>query len=274
VHAADTNTLKFTNFFNTVTDTHAVMAAGSSPSIADFGLIGSTTSAVFAGSDNLLRVLDVSHNVLSLVGSGLAVAPGTTPVIASGGGGFAYAFHGSATTTLWWVDTFGRPQNTGLAMATGSSPAISWLMDGSDNFRIAFVRATGFPAVYDTASGTTRDFPTEAVADNSSPAIATIANTPGGGEEIAFVGRDDHALWRALTTTGSTASTHIPVTAGTSPSIAFISGAYQVLVNSTTGTIWQYLGDGNQRDTHRPIAAGSSPTSSNWTQNPATPTPL
>jgi hypothetical protein len=275
VHAADTNTLKFMDIFPQAIDSHAAMAAGSSPSITGTSVAFDGTEAAFAGADNLLRTMDVKHNVVSLVGNGLGVSPGTNPAIARSAGGFGYAFRANGVNTLWWVDTFDRVHDTGIKTAPGSSPSITGLHDGSDNFRILFVRDTGFPAVYDTATATPRDFPVEAVADNTSPVIGVIPNIPGVGYEITFVGRDDHALWRDFSGATPSASTHIPVAAGTSPSMAYINGGYQVLVNNPiTGTVWQYLGDGNQHDTHAPIASGSSPSNSNVGIAPATPTPI
>src|SRR5262249_9786229 len=141
-----------------------------------------------------LRRMNVANGAVSLAGGvPLSPAPGTSPAIAAdSAGGFTIAFHANGAGTLWWIDRNNTWPDSGIKMAPGSSPSITE-QNGSANYWIAYVRDTNVPAVFDTASQTSRDFLGEAVADHTNVAIR---ETGPGVFWFAFVGRDDHALWR------------------------------------------------------------------------------
>lgn len=135
------------------------------------------------------------------------VASGISPVVASDldSGVRQIAVHAADTNTLKYVNFLNQVVDTGVTMAAGSSPAIA---TGLPDTVILFVRDTGFPAVYDTATRTVRGYPPEAVAPNAGLAIQVIVNS-NCGYEFTFVGADDHALWRGFSC-ADTGSTHIP----------------------------------------------------------------
>jgi hypothetical protein len=266
VHAAFTNTLQFvTPSAVAPIDTGAVMAPGASPAVAGLPNLqnGGGAEAVFAGSDGFLREANLAPGTtVAFAGGGpLGVAPGTDPAVAADtSNGFEVAFHANGEDTLWWIDRSNVAHDSGIKIAAGTSPSITELQ-GTANYLIAFVRGTDkLPVVLDPATGSVTAFRGETVAAGSQP---TIRDTGAASYTVAFVGGDDHALWRA-TSGGFSTALNIPIAAGTSPSIAFVTGGTQIMFNNgVTRTIWQAVSNGPLRDTHVPIAAGTSPRTAN-----------
>jgi hypothetical protein len=265
VNAADTHTLKYLPAgSNSPVDTGIGMAAGASPAIAG---LTSGAEVVAVGSDNYVREANTATGALAFPGgSPVGVAVGTDPAVAADAfGGFAVAVHSFGDSDhLWWVDRSNTTNNTGIAMAPGTSPSIAE-QPGTGSYWIAYVRAgDNHLAVFNTADSTVTAYGTEPAAAGTSPVIRDYNSGPG--YTIAFVGADDHALWWQ-TSSSPAADSHIPVAPGTRPAAAYLTGtSLQLLVNNAaTHTIWQFTSDPGSTgvDTGFPIAANTNPAEGN-----------
>ncbi|NUP47206.1 MAG: hypothetical protein HOW97_07805 [Catenulispora sp.] len=198
---------------DTIIDTGAAMAPGSSPSVA-YLPAAHGYEFTFAGPDNLLWRAFPDTNAFHVSG-GLGVQPGTSPAIATdGNAGFKIAFHAQGGDHMWTAASNGVVTDSGTAMSAGSSPALAFLpiaggyeitFAGSDNL---LWRAFPDTNAFHVGAGL-------GVAPGTSPTIAT-----GGPAawEIAFHAPGDH-LWTA-DGAGAVVDTQLVLSAGISPSVA------------------------------------------------------
>jgi len=217
-------------------------------------------------SDNLLRTLDMKHNVVSC-GRRARGLPGTNPAIARSAGGFGIAFRPTWRHPV--VDRLLQPRpHTGIRTAPGSSrrsPAAGRFGQLQD----PVVRDTGFPAVYDTDGNPAR-LPGRG-GRGQTPGDRSNSEHPGSGSRSPSWAVTTRPVARLLRRHSERQHPHPG--GGDRPEHGVhhrrVPGPGQ---QPHHRTIWQYLGDGNQRDTHAPIAPGSSPSNSNAGGQPATPT--
>jgi hypothetical protein len=177
---------------------------------------------------------------LDPIDTGLAMAAGTSPALAYTTfvrGSYEVAFQGS-NGDLWTTGTYGT-QDLGLRMMPGTSPAIAQIAQDGETFAIAFqdvdaqlVTTVLTPTVSGVPSVSTKywGLPMDT---KSSPAIAGV---PSNGYEVAYHDSTKDAL--ALAGTLSTGITDLGMAGDTSPSIATVSGGYQIAFQADGGDLW------------------------------------
>jgi hypothetical protein len=237
-------------------NTQQKAAAGTSPAITALASGGGGGfEVVFSNaSGNALWAVDRSGTVGAL-GSGPAVAGGTSPAIASDGvGGSEVAYHAAGTDDVQTVDDLGAGHDTGAKIAAGASPAITALS------------LARFEIVYPNASGTLSGIGQDGVARvlGSGPAVAAgaspaVASAPGGGFEAVYPATGTGELW-TVDGTGASWDAGVPAAAGTSPAIAaVVSGGYEIAYQATAGRELTTLAGGQVRDTGFAMGVHDSP---------------
>ncbi|GAA1649840.1 hypothetical protein [Actinoplanes couchii] len=216
-------------------DTGMNVAAGSSPASVRY-YTGSTV--VFKrDTDGALWAWNTTAGP-KLLGNGLGMAVGTNPAVALDGGTVVTAFQAYGTGNLWYVSsnqTTGH--DTGIKMATGSSPSIVTTPNG-----IQIVYTGSDNTLYRLKPGST---PTTVanglgVASGTSPAVAA-APDGGGNVEIAFQAYGTGNLWY-VDENNIGHDTGIKMAPGTSPSVAAKSGGSRYVIvykRNSDGMLWR-----------------------------------
>ena len=156
---------------------------------------------------------------------------------------------------LWLYDpSTGDSRDTGLGMKAGTSPAIVPLTGGG--YEIAFQANTGILWLNDPSTGTSINTGL-GMGEGSSPAITATA---GGSYEVAFQASNGD-LWYYTTSNSGNRDTGLGMDAGTSPSItATASGSPEVAFQASNGDLWYYTtSNSGNRDTGLGMDAGTSP---------------
>jgi hypothetical protein len=146
-------------------------------------------------------------------GSGLAMAPGTSPAIASDGNGHWKVAFQATNNDLWTINSEHQIVDTNMGMMPGTSPAITADHDGSNHYEIAFHAWDGYLWNYGDM-GTARTGAGLGMGPGTSPSITAL---PGHTWEIAFHALGDH-LW-TINSAGAYADTGLLVAAGSNPAI-------------------------------------------------------
>jgi hypothetical protein len=222
--------------------TNLVMGNGNSPSISQ------TFEVAFSGTDYDLMLASIG---VSSQNTGLEMAPGTSPSISADGK--QVAFQG-ADGNLWVYNVpFNTYVDTGLAMATETSPAIGYDSDGSEPYVVVFHDSDGNLWYYDLGIG----------AHNTGLGMAASASPtvdPDYSQEVAFDSSAGY-LWTYNAASGSGHDTGLAMEGGKlTPSIGGYynpSGevvGYQVAFLAWNGLLNTYNTEDNSNATNTDIA--------------------
>ncbi|MFC6021361.1 hypothetical protein ACFP2T_34965 [Plantactinospora solaniradicis] len=174
------------------TDSGLAMAPGTSPSIA------STSQVAFQGADGYLWTTRGGR-------TDLAMMPGTSPASSRDG---VIAFQG-ANGNLWIIRVGGGTDDTGFAMAPGTSPNMSTMSTNWDLTRIAFQGANG--NLWTTVASVNR-----LGKDWGYPMMpGTSAGVSADAAEVAFHGSNGHLY--TISENDSVRELGFTLAAGTSP---------------------------------------------------------
>lgn len=206
------------------------------------------------------QVCETTPGQSGVIPSGVDIATGTSPAMAPVGGisgDDAVAFQG-ANGHLWTWDVFGGSvKDTGLGMASGTSPAIEEEKDGT--LRVAFQSSGGTLWIYWPTGGSGRNT-SLGMAGGASPDIDSSINGP----VVAFQA-DNGNLYTYHVLDNTHQNTGLGMSYQTRPSI---SGAFNtgdpdaVAFVTNTGFLWIYYSDGRANTkTGYGVAPGTSP---NW----------
>jgi hypothetical protein len=212
---------------NQTPPTGAYLMPGTNPSVADVN--PAYTSAddqfhheaqiAFQSWDGYLYLAGVTNTRANYSnGTGLTMAPGTSPAIASDGHGHWRVAWQGANHHLWWLSSEHTIADTGSVMMAGTSPAIMLDHDGSNHYEMAIQGWDG--ALYvagDLANGRVSNG--LGLAPGTSPSITGLANH---GWRIAFHASTTDHLW-TIDNTNAGGDTNLTVAPGTSPSIATLN---------------------------------------------------
>jgi hypothetical protein len=268
------------------------MEAGTSPSISgwDSGAFESIEAA-FQGTENGLY----GWHWNGFIGTGLSMAPGSTPSVGYVSGGYAIAFRNSAGRLE--ITGTGGTTEYGLGIAAGTNPSI---IPWTNGWVVAFAAAgTNRLYVFYTASGAIAEYGL-GIAAGSSPAIGwsggeeweaafraagtgnlylyspwrgtnelnlgvapntnpSVASVSAGRWKIAFNGAGSDDLWVYDTSTGGL-NTKLGMAARTSPSLTRRStGAFEAAFTANTDELFQYNEAIGEDNSGFRVEAGTSP---------------
>ncbi|MEY9854850.1 putative alpha-1,6-mannanase (GH76 family) [Catenulispora sp. GAS73] len=218
--------------------------------------------AFSAGTGNQLYLYGNGGGAIN-GGTGVSVAPGTSPAIAElAGGGIEVAVNAAGTNQLYLYGAGAGSVNgaTSVGVAPGTSPAITALPGGG--FQTVF-SAAGSNTLwrYGVGAGSYTGSTPVGLAAGTSPAITTLAN---GSVQVAFNAGGTNQLYLYGNGPGVTdGGTSVGVASGTSPAITALPGGGFQTVFSAAGsnTLWRYgVGAGSYTgSTPVGLAAGTSP---------------
>jgi hypothetical protein len=204
---------------------------------------------------------DLESSGTSISRSAVTLLAGTNPSIAtlssntsppSGFVGYASAFQGS-DGKLYISDSKGALTATGLAMKSGTSPAITATSGGA--YQVAYHASDETLHLY-TSAGT--DWPTGQLMKSTatSPSITTLTT---GFCEVAFQNSNTNLAF-FNTGTWSGFATGMGMNTATSPSITWLSsGGFEAAMQSNVGQLWLYNSTSGGVNTNDGMNSGSSP---------------
>jgi hypothetical protein len=198
-----------------------------------------------------------SYTAHGVIDDHVSIAAGTTPGFSlnPATGQRAMAWQGG--NGKLWVDTGTGPQDTGLAMAPGTSPVVSvfykkgvFVVFQASNGQLwdDLIGSGAWPVIY--------QYPGP-VAPGTSPSLAV--NPATGTYQVAWQGPDNN-LW-LINDKGWPIDTALAMDPGTSPALAMIPGTtgnYEIAYTTRADTLAVYGTSGNQ-DLGQPVAPGTSP---------------
>lgn len=191
------------------TNTTQGMASGTSPAIVD------TTdgyAVAFQANNGNLYTYDVTTGTTTNTGQGMA--SGTSPSIAaSPTGGYEVAFQANNNYLYIYDNSLGTVATT-LGLASGTSPAITYVSSGYEE---AFQANGGNLYVNGSnSSGSTG----QGMASGTSPSISAFADGSSNFEGVFQAAGTSQYLYVYSSATGSAANTSQGMASGTSPSVS------------------------------------------------------
>ncbi len=160
---------------------------------------------------------------------------------ANNGSGYLYTYNSGT----------GSATNTGLGVASGTSPSIA---DTSDGWVVAFHAANGDLYTYNVDTGTAIDTQ-QGMASGTSPSIAA---SPSGGFEVAFQANTSGNYMYLYSSSSGTSATTQGMATGTSPAIVGLSSGYEEAFQANGGNLYVY-GSNSSGNTQQGMASGTSP---------------
>ena len=202
--------------------------------------------AAYHATDGDLAIYNTGTGAADL---GVAMAPGTSPAIASlTVGGYEEAFQGT-DGALWLDMPSSGAVDTGQGMAPNTSPAI--IPQPNGGYETAFQANTGVLIVYGDGAVVNTDL--GMMADTS----PSITETAAGGFEVAFEANNGVLWFYSLATGGQ--DTGQGMARDTSPAItALAAGGFESAFQANTGKLI-VLGNGGNVTTGQAMVAGTSP---------------
>jgi CHAP domain len=202
----------------------------------------------FAGSTNI--TVQQNNNVSPASWAGGIWGSGEHWIYVSPGGGYQIAFQAN-NNHLWYdTPTNSGHRDTGLGMATGTSPSIA------ASGEVAFQANNNHLYYYTPSNSGNRDTGL-GMEGGTSPAITA---TSSGSPEIAFQANNHH-LWYSTPTNSGSRDTGLGMDVASSPAIVSLpGGGYEIAFQANNFHLWLYTPtNSGSRDTSLGMDAASSP---------------